>query len=152
MKMTISKDNTMEDDYVDIRYRELNASITQIVDICNGNNQLLLGEIDGKKYPLDINDIYYFESVDGRTCACAAKDVYNSEQTLAQLEQTLGGYSFVRISKSMLVNIRKVKWVSSMLNMKLAAELINGERVAVSRHYRSNMLNMIYKMGEGANK
>lgn len=133
---------------MDIQYRELTTPINQIIEICNQNSQVLLGEIDNKKYLIDVSDILYIEWVDGRVCICTTDNLYTSTQTLSQLEHSLSEKYFIRISKPMLVNIRKVKWISSILNMKLMAELINGERVSISRHYRNDMLNEIYKMGK----
>jgi len=151
MLLTVSKEPSLEDDYVDIRYRELTAPISRIMDICNQGNQTLLGEIDEKTYPIDISDVLYIEWVDDHSCICTADKVYTSAQTLAQLERHLDAKGFVRSSKPMLVNIHKIKWISSMLNMRLMAELTNGERIAVSRHYRNQLLQKIYEMGKGQN-
>lgn len=152
MKLTINKNPSSEDDYVDIQYRELTAPINQIVEICSQSNQIIIGELDNKKYPIDVSDVLFIEWVDGRTCVCTADNVYTSSQTLSQLEQSLSGKYFIRISKPMLVNVRKVKWISSMLNMKLMAELTNGERISVSRHYRNDLLSKIYEMGKELKK
>jgi DNA-binding LytR/AlgR family response regulator len=146
MILTVSKEPLLKDDYVDIKYRELTSSISQIIDICNYGCQKVIGEMDGKKYPVDINDIYYFEWVDGHSCICTAENVYTSTQTISQFEQILGDKDFVRSSKPMLVNVNKIKWISGMFNMKMLAELINGEKIAISRHYRNNILDKIYGM------
>ena len=150
MILSINKIPSLDNDYVDVKYRELTSPISQIIEICNQGSQTVVGEKDEKRYPIDVNDILYIEWVDGRSCICTAKDVYTSSQTLAQMEQYLSGKGFIRVSKPMLVNVRKIKWVSSMLNMKLMAELTNGERVTVSRHYRENMLSKIYELGKEA--
>ena len=152
MKLVLNKDPFLDEDTVNIRYKELTAPITQIIEICNQSSPILIGEADEKKYPIDICNILYIESVDGRTCICTTDNVYASNETLSQLEQTLHDKYFVRISKPMLVNVRKVRWISSTINMKLTAELINGERVSISRHYRYNMLNKIYEMGKELKK
>ena len=152
MKFTISKDEALEDDYVDVKYRELNTTINQIIELCTEGRQTLVGEFEGKKYQIDINDILYVESVDGHSCILTDKMVFTSPQTLMRLEELLCGKDFVRISKPMIVNIRKVKWISSILNMKLMAELSNGERVVINRHYREDMLSAIFKLGKELRK
>jgi len=152
MKLTINKDPSLKDDLIDIQYRELTAPISRIVELCNQGSQTLIGEIDEKTYPIDISDILYLEWVEGRSCICTADKVYTSAQTLSQLEQSLGERGFIRVSKPVLVNVHKVKWLSSMLNMRLLAELINGEKITVSRRYRSHLLHKIHEMGKGANK
>lgn len=147
MVLTMSKEQSLNDDYIDIKYRELTSPIKMIIDICNHDSQTIVGEINEKKYPIDVNDILYIEWVDGRSCICTADNVYTTTQTISQLEQYLAGKGFIRASKPMIVNIYKVKWISGMMNMKLTAELTNGEKIAVSRHYRNNILNRIYEMG-----
>jgi DNA-binding LytR/AlgR family response regulator len=152
MVLTLKKVPSLDNDYVEVQYRELTSPISQIIDICNHGSHVITGSIDDKKHPIDISDILYVEWVDGHSCICTAENVYTTPQSLANIEQFLDGKDFVRASKPILVNIRKVKWVSSALNMKLTAELTNGERIAVSRHYRENLLNKILKMGKEMGK
>ncbi|MCL2818687.1 MAG: LytTR family transcriptional regulator DNA-binding domain-containing protein [Actinomycetia bacterium] len=149
IRLTTNKDPLLPDDRVDINYRELTSPIDQIIEICNQGDQILWGEIDKKKYPIDISDILYIEWVDGRTCICTTDNVYTSAYSLTQLEQLLSDKHFVRVSKPMIANIRKIKWLSSVLNMKLVAELVSGERIEVSRHYRGNLLDKILEIGRG---
>ena len=152
MILSIKKDPCLDDDYLDLQYRQLTPAINQILEICKEGVQVLFGEQDGKRYNVDINDVLYIEWVDNRSCICTSKDIYTTPQTLVQLEQQLVSNGFLRISKPILVNVYKIKWISSGLNMKLLAELINGERVGISRHYRDDLLNAIYKLGKEANQ
>jgi DNA-binding LytR/AlgR family response regulator len=148
MKVTISKNPALDDDYVDVKYRELNSAVSRIIEICREGKQTMLVALGEKKYQIDVNDIFYVEWVDGHSCICTKENVYTSPQTLAQLAEQLGDKEFVRISKPMIVNIRKVKWISSVMNMKMMAELTNGERVVISRHYREDMLKLIFAIGK----
>ena len=152
MMLTINKEPNLPDDTVDIKYRELTAPLSQIIDICNQGKQMLFGNLDDKKCGVDINDVLYIEWVDTHSCICTAGQVYTSPQTLAQFETELTGKDFIRISKPMLVNIRKVRWVSPAINMKLLAELSNGEKVSVNRRYRGDMLRAIYQLGKEVTK
>jgi len=148
MKYTISKDVTLDDDYVDVKYRELNTTINQIIELLSAGQQTIIGDFEGQKHQLDISDILYVEWVDNHSCICTDKMVYTSPLTITRMEELLCPKGFVRISKPMIVNIRKVKWISSILNMKLMAELVNGERVVINRHYREDMLSAIFKIGK----
>ncbi len=152
MKLHTQKDPSLDDDYMDLKYRQLTPAIDQILELCKGGVNVLLGKQEDKTYNIDINDIFYVEWVDNHSCICTAKEVYTSPQTLLQLEQLLSQKGFVRISKPMLVNVYRVKWISSGLNMKLVAELMNGERVGISRHYRDDLLDAIYKLGKESKK
>ena len=148
MILKINKDPFLDDDYLDLQYRQLTPTIEQVISICKEGTQAVMGEQEGKQFSIDVNEIFYIEWVDKRSCICTASEVYTTPLTLSQLEQQLEQKGFVRISKPILVNVYKVKWVSSGLNMKLAAQLVNGENVGISRHYRDGLLNAIYSLGK----
>ena len=50
------------------------------------------------------------------------------------LEEILGAY-FLRISKSMIVNLKKIKTVKSDLSGRMEATMLNGEKIVISRNY-----------------
>lgn len=152
MIFNIKKDPSLKDDCLDLQYRQLTPVIEQIMAICRNGTQILFGDHKGKQYNIDVNDVFYIEWVDNHACICTAKEVYTIQETLTQLEEMLDKDCFIRVSKPMLVNVYKVNWVSSGLNMKLTAELINGERIEISRHYRDDLLNAIDRLGRGSNE
>lgn len=47
----------------------------------------------------------------------------------------MGKFGFARISKSVIVNIRKIREIKPQLNGRFEAVLDNGERQVVNRHY-----------------
>lgn len=57
------------------------------------------------------------------------------KQPLYQLETLLGPYHFVRIGKSFIVNMMKIKFIRSGFNAKLDLELKNGTRLEVTRSF-----------------
>jgi len=136
MKLTARKDVTLDNDYVDVRYRELTPEIRQIFQICENSGSILLCEKDGAEHRVDVNDILYVEWVDSRCCVYTKDDVFTMPIPLKQLEEILEGRHFVRISRNVLVNVYKVQSVSNGLNFRQTAEMVNGEKVVISRHYR----------------
>lgn len=89
---------------------------------------------DDNKYLCKIDDIYYAESVDKKTFIYTKTECYQSKKRLYELEDELNA-SFLRCSKSMIVNIRKIKTVKSDLNGRMNAQLLNGEKIVISRSY-----------------
>ena len=89
---------------------------------------------DGKTVLLEISFIYYIESVDKRTFVYTKENCYESKLRLYELEENLGSY-FLRISKSMIVNLKKIKSVKSDLSGRMEASMLNGERIVISRSY-----------------
>ena len=56
--------------------------------------------------------------------------------TLASCEEMLWNYGFVRVSKSNLINIYKIKQLKPDLNMKVYVSFDNGERICINRAYK----------------
>ena len=90
---------------------------------------------DGKQYNISLSDIYYFESVDNRTFVYTRDEVYQCDLQLYELEEQLTKTNFVRISKSSILNIMVLERVRALLHGKMEAELSNGEKVVINRHY-----------------
>ena len=90
---------------------------------------------DGKQYNISLSDIYYFESVDNRTFVYTRDEVYQCDLKLYELEEQLTKTNFVRISKSSILNIMVLESVRALLHGKMEAELSNGEKVVINRHY-----------------
>jgi len=146
MKLTAQKDVTLDNDYVDVRYRELTPEIHQIFQICERPGSILLCEKDNSEHKLDVNDVLYIEWVDSKSCVYTKDEVFFVPISLKQLEEALEGGHFVRISRSVLINVYKVKSVSNGINLRRTAEMVNGEKIIISRYYRSALSKAIEKL------
>ncbi len=146
VKLTAQKNPGLDDDYVDIKYRELTPALEQILHICEGERSVLLCQKEGATRNIDLHDILYIEWVDDRSFVYTTDEVCTLSLSLAALETSLINRRFIRISKTCLCNIFKIKSVSTGLNMRLTAEMVNGEQVVVSRHYRNGLLTAIHKL------
>lgn len=80
-------------------------------------------------------DVLYFESVDNRTFLYTEDDVMEIGQRLYELEMILSDRDFIRISKSQIVNINKVRSLKPEINRTILATMCNGERLSISRRY-----------------
>ena len=56
-------------------------------------------------------------------------------QPLYQLEEMLKPYNFVRIGKSFIVNMNKIRYIRTGFNAKLDLELTDGTHLEVSRSF-----------------
>jgi DNA-binding LytR/AlgR family response regulator len=130
-------DQSLESKEVEITIRcglidpDLERLIAQIRLYCFS----LTGKKDGSSYLIKLEDIFYFESTDEKTFIYCSKEVYESDLRLYELEQQLASTNFVRISKSCILNIMKLESVKALLNGKMEANLINDEKVIITRHY-----------------
>lgn len=80
-------------------------------------------------------DIYYFETIDNKVFAYGRKNVYEVKEKLYQLEELLGTVPFMRTSKSMIINLDKIKHLSPAFGGRFEALLENQEKVIISRQY-----------------
>ena len=137
MKYTIEKLDSGENEVL-VRYSTLSPEVNQIICILKNENRKLLGISNNEKVVVEISEILYIESVDGRSYAYTQNDVIKLEYTLLQLEQLIGEISFFRCSKSMIINIDKVKSLRSLASNRIDAMMCNGEHVMISRTYASD--------------
>ena len=137
MKYTIEKLDSGENEVL-VRYSTLSPEVNQIICILKNENRKLLGISNDEKVVVDISEILYIESVDGRSYAYTQNDVIKLEYTLLQLEQLIGEISFFRCNKSMIINIDKVKSLRSLASNRIDAMMCNGEHVMISRTYASD--------------
>lgn len=86
---------------------------------------------------IDVSDVLYFESVDNRTFLYTVKDVMEIKQRLYELEDWLSEKDFIRISKSLIVNINKIRSLKPELNRTILVTMCNGEYLHISRRYVS---------------
>ena len=73
----------------------------------------LQARLDDKTFLINPADVLYFESVDDHTFLYTADNVYEIKHRLYELENSLSDRDFIRISKSQIVNIHKIKSLQS---------------------------------------
>ncbi len=139
MKIFIKEKEQAEETEVMIFCKEHTAYISRLKAHIEQFSRFLQVRGDKGEYQLPLKEIYYMESVEGRTCVYTKEEVYGNDTSLLQLEKKLRGSSFVRISKSMLLNVDYLKSVAPMSNHRMIATLTNGEKVMVGRAYITSL-------------
>ena len=139
LKITIEAPSEGQEDEIIIRCSSVDDDIMSLImRIKNGKNRLAGYSDDGMEM-IGIRDIYYFEAVDNRVFAYCEKKVLEVKMKLYEIEREFGGVDFVRISKSVVVNISCIERLAPMFGGKLEARLKNGESVMISRQYVSTL-------------
>jgi len=122
-------------EYIKIGCHKVDSNVKEIVNFIKSRQ----GSIDVKngemKYNIPIVDIFYVESVDDRTFIYLSDDCYETSHKLYELEEILNERRFIRISKSVIVNLLKIECVKPALNGRYLCHLKNGEDVIISRKY-----------------
>ena len=122
-------------EYIKIGCHKVDSNVREIVHFIKSRQ----GSIDVKdgemKYNIPIVDIFYVESVDDRTFIYLENDCYETAHKLYELEEILNERRFIRISKSVIVNLLKIDCVKPALNGRYMCHLKNNENVIISRKY-----------------
>ncbi len=137
MKYIIQKITDGENELI-LRYRNVTEEVEQALRFMSRPRQKLLGTKDGQKTVIDLPGILYAESVDGKCFVYTEEDVFGVEYSLTQLEQILSEVNFFRCSKSMIINIDKVKQLRSLASNRIDATMCSGEHIIISRTYASD--------------
>lgn len=135
MRLILNERPEMEKPEVTIAYSEMTASVKRVADFVRSVEQTILCKKDEEECSVPIGDIYYIESVDKKTFVYCEKDVYMCNLRLYEIEKMVEQAGFVRVSKSTILNIERLKGVKTLVNSRLEAILSNGERVCVTRKY-----------------
>jgi len=135
-------DSTMEESAL-INVHSLGENISMAIELLENNKNNIIGIKGGKSYVIDITKIYYIEAIDNKTFIYLKDDVYESKYKLYELENVLDRAKFLRCSKSMICNIRKIKIVKTSLNGRLDATMLNDEQIVISRSYVKELKKML---------
>ena len=134
MRVRFEQVESKEKESALIRATEKTTDILNAIDLLENGSGGIAVTKDRSTYFCKLTMIYYIESVDKHTYVYTKGDCFESRDRLYELEEKLGTY-FVRNSKSMIVNLRKVRNVSAEPGGRMVAVLLNGERVIISRSY-----------------
>ena len=118
-----------------IRCHAVTEEVREIAAFVKSRQGSLTGMKDSRQYEIAVSDIYYFESVDGKTFLYTKDQVYETSYRIYELESMLRPKNFLRVSKSMLLNLMKIRSIQSALNGRFAAVLLSGEEGIISRSY-----------------
>ena len=118
-----------------IRCHAVTEEVREIAAFVKSRQGSLTGVNDNKQYEIAVPDIYYIESVDGRSYLYTKEQVYETPYRIYELESRLETRHFLRVSKSMLLNLMKIRSIQPALNGRFTAVLQSGEEVIISRNY-----------------
>lgn len=138
-KISVNKVNPGEPEAVTIDCYEIDDDVREIVSYVKSRQGQLTGKLDGEQYEISVKDILYIESVDNRVFIYTSKESYETSSKIYELEELLKKNSFLRISKSSIVNLMKIKSIKPSINARFIAVLSNGEEIMISRKYVANL-------------
>ena len=137
MKVRIEIDETLEDDEVIIRCKELNNTVQKVqqsISNITSYTNLVFYKNDIEYY-LPLNQILFFETSENNVTAHTDKDIYKIKYRLYELEEMLPKY-FVRVSKSTILNVNQVYSIDKNITSSSIIKFSKSyKQVYVSRNY-----------------
>jgi len=118
-----------------VRCNEPDESLMELIYSIKSNSQKLIGIIDSKIHIISPKEVFYFESVDNKVFIYCQEEVFESKLRLYEIEKEYENWDFFRASKSTILNITKIEYLSPVFYGRFEALLKNGERVYISRQY-----------------
>lgn len=126
-----------------IKCRQIDDEVIRLKYHIQQFDRKLKAKKDNEWHFINSSDVLYFESVDNHTFLYTEVDVMEVKQKLYELEDILSDKDFIRVSKSQIVNINKVRSLRPELNRTILATMCNGEQLYISRRYVRAIRNIL---------
>ena len=127
MEIKVFKVGKEKPEEVEIRCHERTEEVREIVAFVKTRQGQLTGMQEGKQFEIAVTDLSYVEAVDNKVFLYTQKQVYETRQKLYELEELLREKHFLRVSKSLLLNLMKVQSIRPAMNGRMMAVLRGGE-------------------------
>jgi len=134
LKIVIEKPLDDEEEQIIVKSNNITPELLSALGKVVARGNALIANVGTEIHRVSPGDIFYIETVDNKTFIYCESNVYESKQKLYELEE-LKVTDFLRISKSAIINLSKVKSLIPSISGRLEAVLQNGERVVISRQY-----------------
>ncbi len=146
MKIRVEIDDTLMDEEILIRCRELNEDTLnlqkRLAEMVQSSLQLHV-EKGGAEFFLKTEEIVFIEAA-GSVVAVHTKDaIYESREKLYELENMLG-FGFMRVSKSTIINLNAIRSIRKNIAGPSEVEFRGTAKKAyVSRNYINILMNKL---------
>lgn len=128
--------NSPEEEGVTLEYIRLTKDFEEIKEYVRHKGETLSGyKQTQEKVSVRIEDVLYFETVDGCVFVYTVDCVYEIKGRLYQVEEKVSRRNICRASKTMLVNVDHIISVRTALNGRLYARMENDEEILITRRY-----------------
>ena len=135
MKIIIEQIGLEEEEQILIRCRNVDDPIVALAKEMKRRRDKLTVKDGERILQVDPSEVYYFEAVDNKVFLYTKEKVYETKWKLYELEEQFGHTNFIRVSKSVILNLAKVESFHPDFNGRYEALMKNRERVLISRQY-----------------
>lgn len=138
MRVDLKIDDKYTEPYVEIHTAKLTPNIQAAILLLQSENEshIITAQQENRTYMLDPETVIII-CTEGRELVLydSNKQRYIVNKPLYELEEQLSK-DFIRISKSSIINIKKIKHIEAAFNGTMKIELQTGIKEVITRNYR----------------
>lgn len=139
MKVNIQVDPAITDEYVEFHVRKITDDVSRFAEIIEKSDSILTGTDHYDRIVIINPDEIIALHAEKKWCRIFTDTAdFSCRKRLYELEDLLGP-EFMRISKSIVVNTRKINSVEAVFNGMMLLHMKNGSKEYVSRTYLPNL-------------
>ena len=146
MRLIKTKEENIEENYLELHYDKIDEETNAVLDRLRDTLRYIEGVSEDKRVSVAVTDIFYIETVDRKTFAYTKDMCVEIKEALRDIIEEFAKVGFVRISKSTVVNIYKIKKLQGDLNMRVIIFLKNDEKLVMNRSYRTEFYDRLNKL------
>jgi DNA-binding LytR/AlgR family response regulator len=136
LNVEIKIDETAKPPRLVVYTSEVKPQISSLVHKLSGDTStMIIGFEENEAFLLNKDEIFRFYTENQRIFARCEAKTYRVKNRLYELEETLVGSSFVRISNSEIANFDKVASLDMSISGTITLKFKNGDTAYVSRRY-----------------
>ena len=94
---------------------------------------------------LPVSEIRWIGAEENYVRLCTERETHLLRETMAHLEERLDPHQFLRVHRSFIVNLQFVKEVRTEHDGESAVMMLDGQRIAMSRSYKSRILESLHR-------
>jgi two-component system LytT family response regulator len=98
---------------------------------------------DGRLLFVRVDDIDWIEAADDHVVVHVGRDVFRQRDTLTRLEQRLPSHKFLRVHRSSIVNVDRIREMQPWFQGDFVLIMADGTRVTTGRSYRERVREFI---------
>ncbi|EDS72408.1 LytTr DNA-binding domain protein [Anaerofustis stercorihominis DSM 17244] len=134
LKITVEHIKEGENEII-LKCKKLDEEMLEILELLKERSFKIPAKTDEGIYMAEPNEIYYIETIEGKTFIYTKDVVIKVNFSLIELETKYMSFGFTRINKSQIVNIYYIKSLKALINSKIKLTLKSDEQLILSRHY-----------------
>lgn len=140
VKIEIKIDENCSETKIVIVTNKMSDEVSELVQTLSDESpQTIIGYTDGYAKILEHPDIVRIYATNGKVYAESGDKEYLLRLRLYEIEEKLNNRTFIRISNSEIVNLKKVKKFDLNLVGTICVSLSNGKKTYASRRYVSKI-------------